>query len=116
MKKINDAQMDLIDRIGRDYQQFQTMAKGSVSSRVNPKIQGVSWGLGGALIMLIFSNFVLMPRQVSLARGLDAVALDSLNTPSGRVLRHALNTTSLESCLRRGKKQTGKAVCLLDVK
>ena len=101
--------------------QLQALSKKAIGlsgKNINAKLQGLCWSLGGCLVGLGLSWFAIFPRQLSLARGSDGLMLEWLSTPNGKLMRRsfASGNRSLEECIRKGIKKSGKAVCLLEIK
>ncbi len=118
---LQQQQAEFIERIAEQTDRLQLIGRKAVArstGNLNWKLQGVSWGLGGVCVGLLVAWAGIFPRQLSLARGSDGAMLEWLGTPQGRLMRRsfAAGNRSVEECLRKGIKKTGKTVCLLEIK
>jgi hypothetical protein len=89
---------------------------------INSRLSNYCWGFGGCIagmgVASLLAYFLVFPRQLSLARGSDGAMLEWLSTSDGKILRRAFvsGNRSVEECIRKGLKKTGKTVCMLEIK
>jgi hypothetical protein len=89
---------------------------------INSRLSNYCWGLGGCIagmgVTSLLAYLLVFPHQLSLARGSDGAMLEWLSTSDGKILRRAFvsGNKSVEECIRKGLKKTGKTVCMLELK
>jgi hypothetical protein len=109
---------------GRDRQTYRDLTKQAIDRsgrNINNRLMSLSWSLGGFSIGMVATSllayFVVFPQQLRLARGSDGAMLEWLSTSNGKILRRTFTSgnRSVEACIRKGIKKTGKTVCMLEI-
>jgi hypothetical protein len=122
---IDTRQEDLLAKLDRDRQTYRDLTKQAIDRsgrNINNRLMSLSWSLGGFSIGMIATSllayFVLFPQQLRLARGSDGAMLEWLSTSDGKILRRTFTSgnRSVEECIRKGIKKTGKTVCMLKIR
>jgi hypothetical protein len=123
-------QRKFLENIGGEYAQLQALTKQSIARSGSDrylKLWGLSCGLGGCVAGLGLASLIgfwlILPRQLSVARGSDGPMLEWLATTDGRLLRRSFTSgnRSVEECVRKAvsqKKSTSpakKVICMLEI-
>jgi hypothetical protein len=122
---IDTRQEELLAKLDRDRETYRDLTKQAIDRsgrNINSRLSNYCWGLGGCLVGMgvasLLAYFLIFPQQLRLARGSDGAMLEWLSTTDGKILRRAFvsGNISVEECIRKGLKKTGKTVCLLEIK
>ena len=123
--EIDTRQEELLAKLDRDRQTYRDLTKQAIDRsgrNINNRLMSLSWSLGGFSIGMVATSllayFVVFPQQLRLARGSDGAMLEWLSTSDGKILRRAVvsGNKSVEACIRKGIKKTGKTVCMLEIR
>ena len=123
--EIDTRQEELLAKLDRDRQTYRDLTKQAIDRsgrNINTRLSSLCWGLGGCSIGMVAASllayFAMFPQQLRLARGSDGAMLEWLSTSDGKILRRAFvsGNRSVEDCIRKGIKKTGKPVCMLEIK
>ena len=118
-------QEDLLAKLDKDRETYRDLTKQAIDRsgrNINTRLRSLCWGLGGLSIGMVAASllayFVVFPHQLRLARGSDGAMLEWLSTTDGKILRRAFvsGNRSVEECVRKGIKKTGKTVCMLEIR
>ena len=118
-------QEELFIKLDKDRETYRDLTKQAIvrsGRNINSRLMSLCWSLGGFSIGMVATSllayFVVFPQQLRLARGSDGAMLEWLSTSDGKILRRAFvsGNKSLEECIRKGLKKTGKTVCMLEIK
>ncbi|AFY92583.1 hypothetical protein [Chamaesiphon minutus] len=118
-------QEELLAKLDRDREVYRDLTKQAIDRsgrNINTRLRSLCWSLGGFSIGMIATSllayFVIFPQQLRLARGSDGAMLEWLSTSDGKILRRAFlsGNKSVEACIRKGIKKTGKTVCMLEIR
>jgi hypothetical protein len=118
-------QEQLFERLDRDRETYRDLTKQAIErsgKNINTRLRSLCWCLGGFSIGMVVTSllayFVVFPQQLRLARGSDGAMLEWLSTSNGKILRRTFTSgnRSVEECIRKGLKKTGKTVCMLEIK
>lgn len=118
-------QGELFEKLAKDREKLHNLTKQAIDRsgrNINAKLLGLCWGLGGCSLGMVAASLlaylVVFPQQLRLARGSDGAMLEWLSTTDGKILRRAFGSghRSVEECIRKGLKKTGKPVCMLELK
>lgn len=118
-------QEELLAKLDRDRQTYRDLTKQAIDRsgrNINNRLMSLSWSLGGFSIGMVATSllayFVVFPQQLRLARGSDGAMLEWLSTSDGKILRRTFTSgnRSVEECIRKGIKKTGKTVCMLEIR
>ncbi len=118
-------QEQLLAKLDRDRETYRDLTKQAIDRsgrNINNRLMSLSWSLGGfsigIVVTLLLAYFVVFPQQLRLARGSDGAMLEWLSTSDGKILRRAFmsGNSSVEKCIRKGIKKTGKTVCMLEIR
>jgi hypothetical protein len=122
----NDTRQEqLFIKLDRDRQTYRDLTKQAIERsgrNINSRLSNYCWGLGGCLagvgVTSLLAYFLVFPQQVRLARGSDGAMLEWLSTSDGKILRRTFvsGNRSVEACIRKGIKKTGKTVCMLEIR
>jgi hypothetical protein len=121
----DNRQEELLAKLDCDRQAYIDLTKQAIDRsgrNINTRLRSLCWGLGGCSIGMaaasLLAYFVVFPHQLSLARGSDGAMLEWLSTTDGKILRRAFvsGNRSVEECIRKGIKKTGKTVCMLEIR
>jgi hypothetical protein len=122
---IDTRQEELLAKLDRDRQTYRDLTKQAIDRsgrNINNRLMSLSWSLGGFSIGMVATSllayFVVFPQQLRLARGSDGAMLEWLSTSDGKILRRTFTSgnRSIEECIRKGIKKTGKTVCMLEIR
>jgi hypothetical protein len=123
--EIDTRQDQLFEKLDRDRETYRDLTKQAIDRsgrNINNRLMSLSWSLGGFSIGMavtsLLAYFVVFPQQLRLARGSDGAMLEWLSTSDGKILRRAFmsGNSSVEKCIRKGIKKTGKTVCMLEIR
>lgn len=118
-------QEELLAKLDRDRETYRDLTKQAIARsgrNINSRLMSLCWSLGGFSIGMVATSllayFVVFPQQLRLARGSDGAMLEWLSTSDGKILRRAFvsGNRSVEECIRKGIKKTGKTVCMLEIR
>jgi transcriptional regulator of met regulon len=118
-------QEQLFEKLDKDRETYRDVTKQAIDrsgKNINTRLRSLCWSLGGFSIGMLATSllayFVVFPQQLRLARGSDGAMLEWLSTSDGKILRRTFTSgnRSVEECIRKGLKKTGKTVCLLEIK
>ncbi len=118
-------QEQLLAKLDKDRETYRDLTKQAIDRsgrNINSRLLNYCWGLGGCLagvgVASLLAYFLVFPQQLRLARGSDGTMLEWLSTSDGKILRRAFvsGNRSVEACIRKGIKKTGKTVCILEIK
>jgi hypothetical protein len=122
----NDTRQEqLFIKLDRDRQTYRDLTKQAIERsgrNINSRLSNYCWGLGGCLagvgVTSLLAYFLVFPQQLRLARGSDGAMLEWLSTSDGKILRRTFvsGNRSVEACIRKGIKKTGKTVCMLEIR
>ena len=122
----SDTRQDqLFEKLDRDRETYRDLTKQAIDRsgrNINTRLVSLCWSLGGfSLGMVVTSSlayFVVFPQQLRLARGSDGAMMEWLSTSDGKILRRTFTSgnRSVEACIRKGIKKTGKTVCMLEIR
>jgi hypothetical protein len=122
----NDTRQEqLFIKLDRDRETYRDLAKQAIDRsgrNINSRLLNYCWGLGGCIagigVTSLLAYFLVFPQQLRLARGSDGAMLEWLSTTDGKILRRTFTSgnKSVEECIRKGLKKTGKTVCMLEIK
>ena len=122
---IDIKQGELFEKLAKDRDKLHSLTKQAIERsgrNINTRLISLCWGLGGCSIGMVAASllayFAMFPQQLRLARGSDGAMLEWLSTSDGKILRRAFvsGNRSVEDCMRKGIKKTGKPVCMLEIK
>ena len=122
---IDTRQQQLFEKLNRDRETYRDLTKQEIDRsgrNINSRLANYCWGLGGCIagigVTSLLAYLLIFPQQLRLARGSDGAMLEWLSTSDGKILRRAFvsGNKSVEGCIRKGLKKTGKTVCLLEIK
>jgi hypothetical protein len=122
---IDTRQEQLFEKLDKDRETYRDLTKQAIDRsgrNINSRLRNLCWSLGGFSIGMIATSLlaylVVFPQQLRLARGSDGAMLEWLSTSDGKLLRRAFvsGNRSVEACIRRGIKKTGKTVCMLEIR
>ncbi len=122
---IDTRQEQLLTKLDRDRETYRDLTKQAIDRsgrNINNRLMSLSWSLGGFSIGMVATSllayFVVFPQQLRLARGSDGAMLEWLSTSDGKILRRAFvsGNRSVEACIHKGIKKTGKTVCMLEIR
>ena len=122
---IDTRQEELLTKLDRDRETYRDLTKQAIDRsgrNINNRLMSLSWSLGGFSIGMVATSllayFIVFPQQLRLARGSDGAMLEWLSTSDGKIFRRAFasGNNSVEKCIRKGIKKTGKAVCMLEIR
>jgi hypothetical protein len=122
---IDTRQEELLAKLDRDRETYRDLTKQAIDRsgrNINNRLLSLCWSLGGFSIGMVATSllayFVVFPQQLRLARGSDGAMLEWLSTSDGKILRRAFvsGNRSVEECIRKGIKKTGKTVCMLEIR
>jgi hypothetical protein len=123
--EIDTRQEQLFIKLDKDRETYRNLTKQAIEHsgrNINGRLSNYCWGLGGCLagvgVVSLLAYFLIFPQQLRLARGSDGAMLEWLSTSDGKILRRAFvsGNRSVEECIRKGIKKTGKTVCMLEIK
>jgi hypothetical protein len=123
--KIDNRQEELLAKLDKDRETYRELTKQAIDRsgrNINRRLSNYCWGLGGCLagvgVTSLLAYFLVFPQQLRLARGSDGAMLEWLSTSDGKILRRTFvsGNRSVEACIRKGIKKTGKTVCMLEIK
>ncbi|WP_373539547.1 hypothetical protein [Chamaesiphon sp.] len=123
--EIDVRQEQLFAKLDRDRETYRDLTKQAIDRsgrNINTRLLSLCWSLGGFSLGMVATSllayFVVFPQQLRLARGSDGAMLEWLSTTDGKILRRAFvsGNRSVEECIRKGLKKTGKTVCMLEIK
>jgi hypothetical protein len=123
--EIDNRQEELLAKLDKDRETYRDLTKQAIDRsgrNINTRLMNLCWSLGGCSIGMVATSllayFVVFPQQLRLARGSDGAMLEWLSTSDGKILRRAFvsGNRSLEACIRKGIKKTGKTVCMLEIR
>jgi hypothetical protein len=123
--EIDTRQEELLAKLDRDRETYRDLTKQAIERsgrNINSRLSNYCWGLGCCLagmgLTFLLAYFLVFPQQLRLARGSDGAMLEWLSTSDGKILRRAFvsGNRSVEACIRKGIKKTGKTVCMLEIK
>jgi hypothetical protein len=118
-------QEQLLTKLDKDREVYRDLTKQSIDrsgKNINTRLRSLCWSLGGFSIGMVVTSllayFVVFPQQLRLARGSDGAMLEWLSTTDGKILRRVFvsGNRSVEECIRKGIKKTGKTVCMLEIR
>ena len=118
-------QEQLFAKLDRDRETYRDLTKQAIDRsgrNINTRLVSLCWSLGGFSIGMMATSllayFVVFPQQLRLARGSDGAMLEWLSTTDGKILRRAFisGNSSVEKCIRKGIKKTGKTVYMLEIR
>jgi hypothetical protein len=118
-------QEQLFEKLVKDRETYRDLTKQAIDRsgrNINSRLSNYCWGLGGCLagvgVTSLLAYFLVFPQQLRLARGSDGAMLEWLSTSDGKILRRAFvsGNRSVEECIRKGIKKTGKTVCMLEIR
>jgi hypothetical protein len=118
-------QEQLFEKLDKDRENYRDLTKQAIARggrNINTRLVSLCWSLGGFSIGMaatsMLAYFVIFPQQLRLARGSDGAMLEWLSTTDGKILRRAFvsGNSSVEACIRKGIKKTGKTVCMLEIR
>jgi hypothetical protein len=118
-------QAQLFEKLDRDRETYRDLTKQAIDRsgrNINSRLLNYCWGLGGCVVGMgltsLLSYFLIFPQQLRLARGSDGAMLEWLSTSDGKILRRTFvsGNRSVEECIRKGLKKTGRTVCMLEIK
>jgi hypothetical protein len=122
---IDTRQEQLFTKLDRDRETYRDLTKQAIDRsgrNINNRLMSLCWSLGGFSIGMVVTSllayFVVFPQQLRLARGSDGAMMEWLSTSDGKILRRAFvsGNRSVEECIRKGIKKTGKTVCMLEIR
>ena len=122
---IDTRQEQLLAKLDKDREAYRDLTKQAIDRsgrNINNRLMSLCWSLGGLSIGMavtsLLAYFVVFPQQLRLARGSDGAMLEWLSTSDGKILRRAFmsGNSSVEKCIRKGIKKTGKTVCMLEIR
>jgi hypothetical protein len=122
---IDTRQHQLFEKLDRDREVYRDLTKQAIDRsgrNINSRLLNYCWGLGGCMagigVTSLLAYFLVFPQQLRLARGSDGAMLEWLSTSDGKILRRAFTSgnKSVEECIRKGIKKTGKTVCMLEIR
>ena len=122
---IDTRQEKLLAKLDKDRETYRDLTKQAIDRsgrNINTRLLSLCWSLGGfSLGMVVTSSlayFVVFPQQLRLARGSDGAMMEWLSTSDGKILRRTFTSgnRSVEECIRKGIKKTGKTVCMLEIR
>jgi hypothetical protein len=122
---IDTRQEKLLAKLDKDRETYRDLTKQAIDRsgrNINNRLLSLCWGLGGCSIGMVATSllayFVVFPQQLRLARGSDGAMMEWLSTSDGKILRRAFmsGNSSVEKCIRKGIKKTGKTVCMLEIR
>jgi hypothetical protein len=122
---IDTRQEELLAKLDRDRETYRDLTKQAIDRsgrNINNRLMSLCWSLGGFSIGMVATSllayFVVFPQQLRLARGSDGAMLEWLSTSDGKILRRTFTSgnRSVEACIRKGIKKTGKTVCMLEIR
>jgi hypothetical protein len=122
---IDTRQQQLFERLDKDRETYRDLTKQAIDRsgrNINSRLLNYCWGLGGCIagigVTSLIAYFLVFPQQLRLARGSDGAMLEWLSTSNGKILRRAFvsGNRSVEECIRKGLKKTGRTVCMLEIK
>jgi hypothetical protein len=127
-KREATAQKKFLESLSGEYAQLKALAKQSIARSGNEqylKLWGVACGLVGCVVGLGMASLVgfwlILPRQLSVARGSDGPMLEWLATTDGKLLRRsfASGNRSVEECARKASQKKSassqKIICMLEI-
>jgi hypothetical protein len=123
--EIDTRQEELLAKLDKDRQTYRDLTKQAIDRsgrNINNRLMSLCWSLGGFSIGMVATSllayFIVFPQQLRLARGSDGAMLEWLSTTDGKILRRTFTSgnRSVEECIRKGIKKTGKTVCMLEIR
>jgi hypothetical protein len=123
--EIDTRQEELLAKLDKDRQTYRDLTKQAIDRsgrNINNRLMSLCWSLGGFSIGMVATSllayFVVFPQQLRLVRGSDGAMLEWLSTSDGKILRRTFvsGNRSVEACIRKGIKKTGKTVCMLEIR
>jgi hypothetical protein len=123
--EIDIRQEELFAKLDKDREAYRDLTKQAIDRsgrNINTRLRSLCWSLCGFSIGIVATSllayFVVFPQQLRLARGSDGAMLEWLSTSDGKILRRAFMSSnkSVEACIRKGIKKTGKTVCMLEIR
>jgi hypothetical protein len=123
--EIDTQQKQLFEKLDKDRETYRDLTKQAIDRsgrNINSRLLNYCWGLGGCIagigVTSLLAYFLVFPHQLRLARGSDGAMLEWLSTSDGKIIRRAFvsGNKSVEECIRKGLKKTGKTVCMLEIK
>jgi hypothetical protein len=118
-------QEQLLAKLDRDRETYRDLTKQAIDRsgrNINTRFMNLCWSMGGFSIGMVATSllayFLIFPQQLRLARGSDGAMLEWLSTSDGNILRRAFvsGNRSVEECIRKGIKKTGKTVCMMEIR
>jgi hypothetical protein len=122
---IDTRQEELLAKLDKDREIYRDLTKQAIDRsgrNINNRLMSLSWSLSGFSIGMVVTSllayFVVFPQQLRLARGSDGAMLEWLSTSDGKILRRTFTSgnRSVEACIRKGIKKTGRTVCMLEIR
>lgn len=123
--EIDTRQEELLAKLDKDRETYRDLTRQAIDRsgrNINYRLVSLCWSLGGFSIGMVATSllayFVVFPQQLRLARGSDGAMLEWLSTSDGKILRRTFvsGNRSVEACIRKGIKKTGKTVCMLEIR
>jgi hypothetical protein len=119
-KQTEQLHADFTTKIASENERLKILNYRAIQHIINIKAQ--IWGLCGvvfgSLVTLGLAWLVIFPHQLDNARGADSEIVKYLSTTEGRLMRRSFTSgnKSLQECVRKGTKKSGKLICQVEIK